>query len=86
MTTEAIIYLDGPRTKWGRSSRNWQYEEHQGGLRVVLTSSDGAMPEPHVEEIIQRRTFRFSFSARVWVLSRLRGFDHTKIVGEVRSL
>lgn len=79
---EAIIYYDGPRTKWHRAQRNWQFEEHPGGLRVVL---DG-MPEPHEGDILQRRTFRFEFSARVFVLARLKGFDTTKIVGEVRPL
>lgn len=83
---EAIIYVDGPRTKWQRSRRNWKYEEHPGGLRVILPALNEVMPEPHAEDVLQRRSFRHEFSARVWVLTRLKGFDTAKLVGEVRRL
>lgn len=79
---EAVIYADGPWTKWNRSQQNWLYEEHAGGLRIPLD----AMPEPDEREVIQRRSFRTNLGARIWIVARLRGFDHTKIVGEVRPL
>lgn len=82
---EAIIYVDGPRTKWQRARRNWNYEEHSGGLRVVIPATP-EMPEPHAEDVLQRRSFRHEISARTWVLIRLKGFDTSKLVGEVRSL
>lgn len=83
---EVIIYFDGPRTKWDRSARNWQYEEHHGGVRVALLMSDGLMPEPHGDDILQRKLFRFDWLARAWIFARLKDFDHSKIVGEVRPL
>jgi len=79
----AIVYFDGPLTKFPRGERNWQYEAHPGGLRIPL---DASMPRPDDREVIQRREFRSEFFARVWVIARLRGFDHEKIVGEVRRL
>lgn len=103
----AIIYIDGPRTKWQRSSRAQYFEEVPGGLRVPHLCTEHCrpkegehdtarlgeplpnrtpLPEPHAEDIIQRKRFRFAFTARIWVLARLKGFDHTKIVGEVRPL
>lgn len=45
-----------------------------------------AMMEPHEGDILQRRSFRTALAARIWVLARLRGFDTTKMVGEVRRL
>lgn len=104
---EAIIYIDGPRTKWQRSSRVQYFEEVPGGLRVPHLCTQFCkpkrgkhdyrrrgdplpgqqpLPEPHPDDVIQRRRFRNVWIARCWVLARLHGFDHTKIVGEVRSL
>lgn len=82
MRFEAIIYFDGPLTKWNRSEQNWLYEEHAGGIRIPL---DG-MPEPDPRETIVRRSFRFELFARAWIKAHLRGFDTSKIVGEVRAL
>lgn len=110
---EAIIYIDGPRTKWHRARKAQHFEEVPGGLRVphlcthlclprkiegkfvqehdymrlgAVLPDQVLMPEPHADDILQRRRFRSEFLARVWVLTRLKGFDHTKIVGEVRPL
>jgi hypothetical protein len=80
---EAVLYIDGPLTKWPRSRANYEYEEHQGGLRIPLKAE---MPKPDEREVIQRRQFAHLLSAKIWVLARLRGFDTTKIVGEVRPL
>jgi hypothetical protein len=79
---EAILYFDGPITRWNRSSQNWKFEQHPGGLRIPL---DG-MPAPDERDVIQRRAFRFEFFARVFVIARLKGFDTAKLVGEVRTL
>ncbi len=79
--SEAIIYFDGPLTKWNRSRQNWTYEDH-GGLRIPL---DG-MPAPDDREIVDRKQFRSPRAAQAWVLWRLKGFDTSKIVGEVRPL
>ena len=80
----ATIYIDGPLTKWNRSAVNWQYEEHEGGVRIPLHSEAGVMPEPDELEIVQRRKFRTMLGARIWIVARLNGFDHSKIVGEIR--
>lgn len=83
---EAIIYFDSPHTKWRRSRQDWTYEQHPGGLRVVLCDLGEQMPEPDPDDILQRRKFRSSVDARLWVTIRLHGFDTSKVVGEVRSL
>jgi hypothetical protein len=69
-------------TKFCRPQRNVHDYERRG---EPLPGQE-FMPEPHAEDIIQRRQFRSEFLARVWVIGRLRGFDHSKIVGEVRPL
>ena len=43
-------------------------------------------PEPDRRDIICRRPFRSPLLARAWIIGRLKGFDHDKIVGEVRPL
>lgn len=78
---EAIIYFDGPLTKWSRSKREWKFEDH-GGLRIPL----GDMPRPDEREVVDRKEFRSSVAAQAWVFWRLKGFDTSKIVGEVRPL
>lgn len=84
---EAILYFNGPLTKWERSANDNHFEEHPGGLRIPLPDVyDELMSPPHVDEVIQRRQFRFEFAARIWVLARLKGFDHSKVVGEVRPV
>jgi hypothetical protein len=83
----AIIYFDGPRTKFGRSRINWLFEDRSRGLRIPIPhETAGLMPEPHRDETICRREFRNHSVACGWVRGRLNGFDHEKIVGEVRSL
>jgi hypothetical protein len=84
---EAIVYFEGPKTKWVRSRSGNLYEQHPGGLRIPLAGPRGEiMPAPDQSEVIQARQFKSEFCARVWVQARLRGFDHQKIVGEVRPL
>lgn len=83
---EAVVYFDGPKTKWHRARRNWKYEQHPGGLRVILPTLNEVMPLPHEDDILGRRTFKSAFHAHVWVLTRLKGLDTSKIVGEVRPL
>lgn len=84
----AIIYFDGPRTKFSRSNRPWHFQEEKArGLRIPLKSAaHGYMPEPHDDETLCRREFSSYAVACGWVRGRLSGFDHEKIVGEVREL
>lgn len=83
---EALIYFDGPRTKWTRSQKNWTYEEREGGLRIPISNDGQCMPKPADEETLQVRRFRFRWFAVAWVIARLKGFDHSKIVGEIRTI
>jgi hypothetical protein len=85
---EAIIYFDGPRTKFRRSKRHWSFKEERArGLRIPIEdSSIGFMPYPDEEETICTREFKSFSVACGWVRGRLNGFDHEKIVGEVRPL
>lgn len=80
----AILYFDGPLTKWMRSKSLNHFEEHPGGLRIPLGAE--IMRAPDEREIVQEKRFRSQVCARIWVLARLKGFDTTKLVGEVRPL
>ena len=82
---EAIIYFDGPLTKWNRSRKDWKYQE-QHGLRIPISGAHGFMPRPDEREVVDRREFRSAMGAQVWVLWRIKGFDTSKLVGEVRPL
>lgn len=83
---EAIVYFDGPLTKWVRSRHNWQFQDNSG-LRIPMSDPlVGLMPRPDEREIVDRKEFRSSVAAQIWVLWRLKGFDISKIVGEVRPL
>lgn len=84
---EAIAYFNGPLTKWTRSRHDWKFEEHPGGLRIPLVHvKHGLMPRPDEREIVDRKEFSSRLAAQTWVIWRLKGFDSTKLVGEVRPL
>ena len=79
----AILYFDGPASRWGRSVANWYWEEHAGGLRIPIPDADGTlMPEPDQCEIVQRREFRWQWQACAWARARVQGFE--KLLAEVR--
>ena len=82
---ESIIYFDGPLTKWTRSTKRWEFQDH-GGLRIPVENVHGIMPRPDEREIVDRKEFRSAVAATSWVIWRLKGFDTSKIVGEVRPL
>lgn len=85
MSYTAIIYFDGPLTKWPRS-KFCLFEDHGNGLRIPIEQDGKIMREPDGREVVQRREFKYEWMARVWVIARLRGFDTEKLVGEVRPL
>lgn len=85
MRFEACVYFDGPLTKWNRARKHWEFQE-QHGLRVPLEGVNGIMPPPDEREVVDRKKFRTSLGAQLWALWRLKGFDTSKLVGEVRPL
>jgi hypothetical protein len=42
------------------------------------------MPPPNEVEVLQTKPFRSQLIAMCWLYMRLRDFDHSKLVGEVR--
>lgn len=78
----AVLYFDGPLTKFKRATMRWHFEEHPGGLRVPLNNLDVPMPEPDEREVIAKRWFSNETAAQAWVFYRLNGFAHC--YGEVR--
>lgn len=83
---EAIIYFEGPHTKWTRRQKDWLFVEPFEGVRIPLHTLNGVMPPPDDREIVLRKSFRSQKFAMGWVRGRLHGFDKSKIVGEVRPL
>ena len=83
MRVEAIVYFDGPLTKWSRSKHNWKYSEI-AGVRLPLGDPKGIMPAPDDREVVDRKPFKSVMAAQLWINWRLKGFDKTKLVGEVR--
>jgi hypothetical protein len=83
---EALIYFDGPITKWSRSGNKWKFFE-QRGLRIPLFGATRSiMPRPDEREIVDRKEFRSTLAAQMWIHWRLKGFDTAKLVSEVRPL
>lgn len=79
----AIIYFDGHASRWRRSSKNWQYEQHPGGVRIPLPMRNGSlMPEPDPTEVLQRREFRWQLWARIWGHARVGGLAN--VYAEIR--
>ena len=64
MKYHAIIFFDGPLSKWLR-----------GGQQAMGTDVC-SYPEPDLTEIIARKSFRWRWMAEVWVISRLRGLHN----------
>jgi hypothetical protein len=81
----AIIYFNGPLTTFTRAAVDWKFEEWPGGVRLPLAREDGKiMPPPNEVEVLQTKPFRSQLIAMCWLYMRLRDFDHSKLVGEVR--
>lgn len=74
----AVIFFDGPLTKWVRSGSTPSTEP--SGLRVPHDRP------PNAQEIIQQRVFRTRWLATIWAVARIKGFDPSKVAAEVRSL
>jgi len=77
----AILYFEGPLTKWHRSKREWLFDEIDG---LIREPHDLAMPEPNKQEVLAMREFGSRRAAHLWILWRLSGMAHC--YGEVRPL
>lgn len=65
---EAIIFFDGPLSKWRR------------GGRVALGGAPSAVfPEPDPQEVIARKAFRWRWMAEGWARGRLNGFENLQV-------
>lgn len=81
---EVTIYFDGPNTKFGRSSRDWQFEEFRECVRSPLVIGEKPMPPPHASEWVASKQFRTRYCARIWALSKCDGMTNLK--ADVRPL
>jgi hypothetical protein len=75
---EVTIYFDGPRTKFGRSTRSWTFEEWRECVRTPIDDNDVPMPAPHVSELVATKQFRTRAGALCWAVLKCEGLANIK--------